>query len=150
MMNILNFVFRNRRGILFFKLIRLKRRSHELPRGHNQSHQYLPLNRAIPIPAIIQSGRKYPRMGYRHPPMTARGNTHQNRSCREVRFLIAFVKVTIAFTSYSFFQVSSFDLHHTKDKLVGRQEIDQSQIFSFPALSVQKHHCGDALNLITA
>jgi len=62
-MKILNFVSRKRKGIFLFKLIRLKRRSHELPRGHNQSHQYLPLKRAIAIPTTMQKGRKYPRMG---------------------------------------------------------------------------------------
>jgi hypothetical protein len=63
MMKILNLLSRKKEGIFLFKLIRLRRRSHVLPRGHNQSHQYLPLKRAMPIPAIMQKGRKYPKIG---------------------------------------------------------------------------------------
>jgi hypothetical protein len=63
MMKILNFVFRKNNGIFLFKLIRLKSRSQELPRGQSQSHQYLPLKSAIPTPATMQRGIKYPRMG---------------------------------------------------------------------------------------
>jgi hypothetical protein len=60
MMKILNFVFRKRRGIFFFKLIRLKRRSQELPRGHNQSHQHLPLKTAIPSPPACKEEENIP------------------------------------------------------------------------------------------
>jgi hypothetical protein len=62
-MNTLNFVSLKRRGIFLLKLTRLNSRSHELPRGQSQSHQYLPLKRAIPIPATMHRGMKYPRIG---------------------------------------------------------------------------------------
>jgi hypothetical protein len=40
----------------------------------------------------MQRGIKYPRMGNPHPAIRMKGRIHQNRSCRIVRFLIAFAR----------------------------------------------------------